>query len=73
MSKTAFISSRSAFDFLRRALNWLSKSAGSGNSDPVGAEFLFASRSRRTSLSSCGQAQGQGDREATLSTVPPDL
>ncbi|MEG4272434.1 MULTISPECIES: hypothetical protein [unclassified Microcoleus] len=39
MSKSASISAQFAPDFLRQAVNELSKSAGSGNGAAVGAEF----------------------------------
>jgi len=43
ISKTTSISAKFAPDFLRRAFNWLSKSAGSGKSATVGAEFSNSS------------------------------
>jgi hypothetical protein len=52
-SKTTSISAKSAFDFLHRAFNLLSKSATSGNSATAGAEFLLSGRDRCASLSSC--------------------
>ena len=53
ISKTTSISAKFAPDFLRRALSWLSKSAGSGNSATVGVEFLLSWQERHTSLSFC--------------------
>ncbi|MEG4939891.1 hypothetical protein [Microcoleus sp. F4-D5] len=42
ISKIVSTSAKSALDFLRRAFNWLSKLAASGNTATIGADFLFA-------------------------------
>ncbi|MEG4501697.1 hypothetical protein QUB05_31705 [Microcoleus sp. F10-C6] len=39
ISKIASTSAKSTLDLLRRAFNWLSKLAASGNTATVGAEF----------------------------------